>query len=162
MSLAYKYRRAQHIIDGLNSETLKKLRNICKNIQQAEKQLKSVARDAFSYCYTQCQGLCCRNIQSDAILTLQDFVYALAMNPSLGEKIVPCLQNESLYTADCLFLANGEGPCLFSPFLMPETCVNSFCSDHPGVNQEIRKVRAQFRRLYWFIQWQGIKRIFKR
>ncbi len=162
MSLAYKYRKAQAIISGLNSEELKKLKGICDKIQRAEKRLKSVAKDAFTYCYTRCQGLCCRNIQPDAILTLYDFVYALALDPSLGDKIEKYLKNESLYTSNCLFLADGEGPCLFSPYLMPETCINSFCSDHPGVNQEIRHVRSRFYQLARFIRWRAVKRLFTR
>ncbi len=162
MSLAYKYRKAQAIMNGLNTEELSALKVICEKIQQAEKQLKGEAKDAFTYCYTRCQGLCCRNIQPDAILTLHDFVYALTLDPSLKEGIVQCLKNESLYTSDCLFLADGEGPCLFSPYLMPETCVNSFCSDHPGVNREVRHVRSQFRQLARFIRWRAVKRFLKR
>ena len=162
MSLAYKYRKARAIIGRLNHDELEKLQTICESIQQAEKRLKDVAKDAFTYCYAQCQGLCCRNIQPDAILTLTDFVYALALNPALVDGIAQCLKNESLYTADCIFLADGEGPCLFSPSLMPETCIASFCSDHPKVNREVRNVRTRFRQLAWFIQWRAIKRFFKR
>lgn len=162
MSLAYKYRKAQSFIGGLNDEEQEQLRALCEDIQQAEKQLKSIAKDAFTYCYTQCQGLCCRNIQPDTILTLQDLIYALALKPSLGNQIPQFLKNESLYTSNCLFLANGEGPCLFSPYLMPETCVNSFCSDHPSVNREVRHVRSKFRKLAQFIRWRGVRRFFRR
>ena len=161
MSLAYKYRKARTVTTGLNREELKKLKGICEKIQQAEKQLKRVAKDPFTYCYNRCQGLCCRNIQPDTILTLDDFVYALALDPSLGHKIEKCLKNESLYTSNCLFLAHGEGPCLFSPYLMPETCINSFCSDHPGVNREVRHVRSRFYQLARFIRWLAVKRLFK-
>ena len=161
MSLTYKYHKAQAIISGLNAEELRALRVICDKIQQAEKQLKSVAKDAFTYCYNRCQGLCCRNIQPDTILTLQDFIYALALDSSLGEKIEKYLKNESLYTSNCIFLANGEGPCLFSPYLMPETCINSFCSDHPGVNREIRHVRSRFSQLARFIRWRAVRRFFR-
>jgi hypothetical protein len=162
LSLTYKYSKAQKIISGLNAEELNALREICQQIRWAENRLKRDAREVFRYCHERCLGLCCRNIQPDDMITLLDFIYALTLRPSLGEEIPQHVENEPFYTADCIFLAGGEGPCIFSPDLTPEKCVISFCGDDPVVSEGVRLVRSKFNQLAGYIRWRASKRFFSR
>ena len=159
MSLAYKYRKAKKTLDRLDGSDLETLQGICREIRDAENRLKREGREAFRYCHEQCRGLCCRNIQPDDIITQLDLLYALALCPGLRRIIPPCLHNESLLTADCIFLAGGEGPCIFPSGLMPEKCIASFCADAPAVKKGVRRVRSKFSKLAGFLRWRVPRRI---
>lgn len=103
-------------------------------------------------CAMQCRGICCRNIHLDAIIGRGDLVYSLALNPGLAPEIGASLENEPLlYSADCVFLKNGVGPCIFPDDLKPEVCLTTFCGDTTTVNREIRQLKTRFRRLDLFI-----------
>lgn len=162
MSLAYKYRKAKRILDRLDRDELETLRGICREIREAEDRLGREGRDAFRYCHEQCRGLCCRNIQPDDIITQLDLIYALALCPGLGDHIPACLENETLHTADCIFLAGGKGPCIFPPGLAPEKCIVSFCADAPAVHKGVRRVRSKFDKLAGFLRWRIPRRIWRK
>ncbi len=89
-------------------------------------------------CIQRCGGICRRNLQLDLVIGHWDFVFMLASNPALKEKIEECLEKEApFFTSDCIFLENGVGPCVFPPDARPEVCLVTFCDDTSPVKREI-------------------------
>jgi hypothetical protein len=154
MSLRYKFRKAGKIIQGLRPEERVTLGNICCDIQQAEKDLLKAAEDILNDCGKRCRGLCCRNIHIDDIMTLLDCVHILATVPRIQADVDEALTREALHSADCIFLKNGSGPCIFPAEARPEKCILSFCHGDGIVASEMRHVRKRFNRLARFIQFQ--------
>lgn len=154
MSLGYYFRKAVTTIDGLAPSDLADLYGRCREIKKAEEKLVSAGSSAFRRCFTGCEGLCCRNIVLDEIIGFTDLIFILTTAGHLRDRMTICLENESrLFTADCIFLLNGVGPCLFPPASRPEVCITSFCTDVKPVKQEIRKVKFLFMKLnlYMFL-----------
>ncbi len=152
MGLKYKFKKAEEIIQKSDPRELERLRDICGEIQGAQHQLLQRAKDMLKRCEMGCEGLCCRNIEIDAIIGLPDFVYILAMERSLRETMATCLERESLfYSSDCIFLEGGIGPCLFPSGIRPEVCVVTFCSDESPARKEIALVKRKFMKLGGFI-----------
>jgi hypothetical protein len=56
-------------------------------------------------------------------------------------------RRERLFSADCLFLMEEKGPCLFHPSVKPERCIITFCEDTSPIRREIRSVRSAFSKL---------------
>lgn len=154
MSLAYKFRKAAQIIDALDPRERTALEAICGDIQRAQVRLLQQAQGVLRMCIEQCQGLCCRNVYPDDLITLADCVYVLVADPLRKQHLIQCLQHESMFSADCLFLENGVGPCLFPSDSRPEKCLITFCGDDRPVKPAIRVVRSHFSRLTRFIMWR--------
>ncbi len=151
MSLRYKFKTAGRIVKGLNPEEQVKLGKICGDIQTAENHLLESAQEILEECGRKCRGLCCRNIHIDDIMTLLDCVHIMATTPAMAPLINETLVKEGLYSADCIFLERGTGPCIFPSDSRPEKCIVSFCRDDEQVATEIRQVRKSFNRLARFI-----------
>ena len=152
MGLQYQFRKAQETISRLAPADRRRLEKICADIQQAEKRLRVAAEDALVRCQTACQGVCCRNIDLDAVLGLPDFVYILTLENRLADRMADCLKNESsLYIADCIFLENGTGPCIFPGSVMPEVCITTFCTTETPAQEEIKQLKWKFFQLGWFL-----------
>jgi hypothetical protein len=109
-----------------------------------------------------CQGLCCRNIRPADIVTEWDLVYILALAPQIETAIAACLSNENFFPSDCIFLANGVGPCLFPDDLRPERCIISFCRVEPSIEKEIGLVMGGFSRLIRFFKFLPLHRFVRR
>lgn len=148
MSLRYKIKRVQRFLPTLNDERRALLEGICGRIAGAERALGAAAAEALRTC-RRCGGLCCRNVYPDDLITLADCLYFWVRAPAARPAITAAVAGERLFSADCLFLANGVGPCLLPPHARPERCIVTFCGDcaAPG---EIRRVRAAFGRLHRF------------
>ena len=152
MGLQYQFRKAQQTIGRLAPADRERLEEICDDIQRAEKRLRVAAEDALVRCGSACQGVCCRNIDLDAILGFPDFVYILTLKNQLADRMAACLENESaLYIADCIFLENGIGPCIFPDTIMPEVCITTFCTTETPAKEEIRSLKWKFFQLGWFL-----------
>jgi hypothetical protein len=150
MGLKYNFKKAQGIIEGSGDKDLIAIKGICKEIQIAQNKLLEEGKDVLKYC-DRCRGLCCRNIYPDEIITLADFVYILAMESALREKISECLKKETLFSSNCIFLKGGEGPCVFPSDLRPEKCITSFCGGDITIKKEINRVGSKFNKLIRFI-----------
>ena len=152
MGLQYQFKKAQKTISRLAPGDRQRLEEICGDIQQAEKRLRVAAEDALVRCGTVCQGICCRNIDLDAVLGFPDFVYILTLENHLADRMAACLKNENpLYIADCIFLENGTGPCIFPGTVMPEVCITTFCTTETPAKEEIKQLKWKFFRLGWFL-----------
>jgi len=151
MGLKYKFKKAQEIIERSGNKDLIAIKEICEKIQRAQNKLLEEGKDVLKYCQDRCQGLCCRNICPDDIITLADFVYILAMESSLREEISECLKKETLFSSSCIFLKSGEGPCIFPSDLRPEKCITSFCGGDTTIRKEINMVGSKFSKLIRFI-----------
>jgi hypothetical protein len=152
MGLGYQFDRACKTLHNLDTADRCALEDICRNIQRAEDELNAAAADAFKNCKTACLGICCRNVDLDAVLGFPDFVYILTMAPQLAADTALCLENEpALYVSDCIFLENGTGPCIFPGNVMPEVCITTFCSEESAAQNEIKRLKWQFFRLNWFL-----------
>jgi hypothetical protein len=152
MGLKYKFKKAEKIISSLDAEAFKELQNVCKEIQIAEDRLLKKGTSCFNLCKHKCEGLCCRNIQEDGIISQGDFVYILTLQNSMRDRIFKQAKAYSgLYPADCVFLEKGEGPCIFPPNVMPEICITSFCNSTAGIRKEIGLVKIKFLKLRWVI-----------
>jgi len=151
MGLSYKFKKAREIIERSSDKDLIAVKGICDEIQSAQKKLLEEAKGLLKYCNDRCQGLCCRNICPDEIITLEDFVYILTMEESVGDEISECLKKETLFSSRCIFLKMGEGPCIFPSDLRPETCITSFCGGDEIVKKEINMVGKKFNKLIRFI-----------
>jgi hypothetical protein len=124
------------------------LNALCRKIQAAERRLNEAAARRLKGCLEECRGLCCRNLQLDAVFGVPDFVYILATEPALDAAVARCLRHESLiFTSDCPFLENGVGPCIFPPDVRPEVCITSFCRGDEALKPEIRRVKTSFWKL---------------
>lgn len=153
MGLRYKFRRARRIIAALLPEDRRRLERIAAGIQAAEEALLRRAAVPMAQCLGACQGLCCRNVDLDAIIATDDFIYLLARAPHLADPIASCLAADPpLFTADCPFLEGGAGPCIFPAALRPEVCLTTFCGDTADIRQEIRRLKRAYRKLAWFVR----------
>jgi hypothetical protein len=122
--------------------------SLCRQIQEAERRLNAAAAQRLKGCIEECRGLCCRNLQLDAVFGVPDFVYILAVEPSLEAAIERCLSTETpFFTSNCPFLENGVGPCLFPSDLRPEVCITSFCRGDELLKPQIRRVKICFWKL---------------
>ncbi len=138
MGLRFKFNQARKILNDIDPEILKGAREIGKEIRKAEEKLTLKGKRLFFKCKTECQGLCCRNLHPDSIISLHDFLFILMMNPKMDASISKCLEKENIfYTSDCIFLKDSKGPCIFPPDSMPEICIASFCSYERSIEKEI-------------------------
>jgi hypothetical protein len=152
MSLRYCYKKAVRILQQLSPRSRDALDVLCRQVQDAERKLNAAACLRLKGCLEDCRGLCCRNLQLDAVFGEPDFVYLLAMASSLEEKIAECLRHEEpFFTSNCLFLEAGVGPCLFPPDVRPEVCITSFCRGDESLKPEIRRVKTCFWKLGLFL-----------
>jgi hypothetical protein len=160
--LRYHFNKAKKFLSCITPHDIEIIKNRCKSIQVAEKQLLTEGRPAFHRCYNGCEGLCCRNLDIDAIIGFGDFIYLLTVNKELEESIAACLeQKKSFFTADCVFLINGKGPCLFPETSRPEVCITTFCFDAKSVKNEIRRVKQEFMKLNIYINLLNFKLLFR-
>ncbi|MFH1136322.1 MAG: hypothetical protein V1816_09605 [Pseudomonadota bacterium] len=151
MSLTPKFKAARKVLNGLSPSERAALEIICAEIRAAEEKLLEAGRVVCENGLCGAKGLCCRNVNLDEIINLQDFVFILVSDPSLGEAISGRLVNEGLFVANCLFLENGAGPCIFPRASRPETCITAFCGDDRPVRGELVEVRVGFERLSRFL-----------
>ncbi len=159
MGLAYNVEKAGRMISGLTPVERKQLDEICQDIRVSQERLQEKAAPVLRKCMTKCQGLCCRNIYPDSIITLWDFVYILAMDNSLEGRLKACAAKEPLFSTDCVFLINGKGPCIFAYNIRPEKCIISFCSVEPSISRQIHDVRSGFNRLIRFFYFKPFRLI---
>ena len=162
MSLAYEFKAAKKRLATLDDDERVKLLSICRDIHAAQVQLSIKAVPILERCMTVCQGLCCRNIRVSDIITGWDLTYILAMAPHLETEIDGCLRHEGLFSAPCLFLENGTGPCLFPDNIRPERCIISFCRVEPLVEKEIARVMRGFGQLIRFFTFRPYRRLVAR
>ena len=156
MSLRYKFNKAGQILSRLSPDERAAVEHICGNIQHAENRLLEAAQVILDDCGRRCQGLCCRNIHIDDIMTLLDCVHILVTAPTIDKDVKEALTREGLHSADCIFLKNGAGPCMFPAPSRPEKCIVSFCNGDGIVASEVRSVRKGFNRLARFIHVQSM------
>jgi len=152
MGLGYQFKKARKTLSSLAPADRRTLAAICRDIQQAEENLLAAAEEALYRCRTVCRGICCHNVDLDAVLGFPDFVYILTLESSLAGRMAACLKNEPvLYVSDCIFLENGTGPCIFPHSVMPEVCITTFCTDETPAKKEIKLLKWKFFRLGWFL-----------
>ena len=148
MSLLHSYHQSAKIVQRWPSERRLLLSHLCLRIQDAERKLNAAAAMRLEGCLKDCRGLCCRNLQLDAVFGIPDFVYILASMPALDAKIEECLRHKDpFFTSNCPFLDRGVGPCIFPPDLRPEVCITSFCRGDGAIKAEIRRVKIDFWKL---------------
>ena len=152
MSVTSEFKAAETFLQGLDTGDREGLRTICAQISEAEAILWDRAQPLLERCMNRCEGLCCRNINLEDIIARDDFVHALTVQPDLRDTVARCLKNESVFSADCIFLENGHGPCLFPPHARPKVCIMTFCFNDASVKREIRRVGAGFNKLGRFVR----------
>ena len=152
MGIKADFEEAERIIAWLRPVDRVTLCRICDEIQAAEARLLKQAEDNMDRCIAACQGLCCRNIQLEAIIGVWDLVYILTVAEAYRDRMAACLEKEiPLYAADCIFLENGVGPCLLPATARAEVCLTTFCSRTDTIDHEIQTVKRKFYKLGWFI-----------
>ncbi len=163
MSLRYYFAKAKRTLDRISPYDRAIIDKQCRSIRLAEEKLQSAGRSAFLRCYSGCEGLCCRNLDLDAVIGFSDFIYLLTVERQIEESISASLENEkSFFTANCVFLMVGKGPCLFPETLRPEVCITTFCFDVPPLIKEIRQVKSQFMKLSFYLNFLEFKLFFRR
>lgn len=151
MGIRYKIRKAETILQRLSSEERSGVEGICEGIKKEQLRLKKNGRSLFVRCIAGCEGLCCKNVIADELITLRDMIFILGASSLGPEDLLPLAEKESLFTADCMFLKNGVGPCIFPDGIRPEKCVLSFCGDDRPIAENIRAVHRGFARLHRFL-----------
>jgi len=155
MSLAYKFRRAERILKKMDPGDKDRLLHICRQIQDAQAALLAAAGQQMQRCLSHCEGICCRNIEIDPIISHWDLVFVISLAPQIRSQIRDSLiMEDPLYRTDCVFLENGRGPCMFPENMRPEVCVVSFCQNDRPLRREIREVKRRFFQLTWFVRWR--------
>ncbi len=170
MGIKADFIAAERFIDRLRPADRQKLHRICGEIQAAETELLNQAGPAMDRCINGCEGICCRNVQLGAIIGVWDLVYILTAAPDYRERMAACLAKEvPLFAADCIFLANGVGPCILPATARAEVCLTTFCSSTDVIAPEIRQVKRKFYKLGWFIAsrkprmaWDSLLRLLRR
>ena len=158
MSLAYKFRKAERLLKLMEPADRGGLLDICRQIRSAQADLSASAGQQMERCIGRCQGICCRNIELDPIISHWDLVFILTLAPDIRSRIQDCLRREDpLYRTDCIFLENGKGPCMFPENVRPEVCVTTFCQDDGPIRREIQRVKRRFFRLSWYASWRTIR-----
>lgn len=162
MSLRYYFAKAQKTISRIAPYDRAIIEKQCRSIRLAEEQLQAAGRSAFLRCYSGCEGLCCRNLELDAVIGFSDFIYLLTVEGQLKESISTCLENEKRFFAgDCVFLINGKGPCIFPPTSRPEVCITTFCTETETLKHEIWRVKSQFMKLNFYLLFLQFKTLFR-
>jgi len=152
MGIKADFAEAERILARLGPADQVRLRRICEAIQAAEAKLLARAGPAMARCIHVCQGLCCRNIQLEAIIGVWDLVYILTVAGEYRDRMAGCLENEiPFYAADCVFLADGKGPCILPATARAEVCLTTFCSRTEDIAPDIKRVKRGFYRLGWFL-----------
>ncbi len=154
MGLAATVDRAARIVDSFGGQHRQRLSVLCDGIQAAQRDLVRHARSLFDECTGRCQGMCCRNIQIDEIITRLDFLYILTADPQVRAPVAMLSRQQNLFSADCIFLRNGSGPCLFKSDIKPEMCIATFCGDVQPIRMHLKRLRAEFGRLHRFVMRQ--------
>ena len=153
MHLAYKFRKAERLLKRMEPGDRDGLLHVCRQIRDAQATLLAAAGKHMTRCIHHCQGICCRNIELDPIISHWDLVFVLTLAPQIRSRIRDCLRKEDpLYRTDCVFLTKGMGPCMFPENLRPEVCVVTFCQSERTIRREIRQVKQAFWRLSWFVR----------
>jgi hypothetical protein len=159
MYIANQFKQAQKIISEFNTENLKSLQKICLEIQAAQIALQEKSKNLMTRCIKKCGGICCKNVQSDLIISHWDFVFILTLEPSLEKNMLKCLEKEQpFFSSDCIFLKDGAGPCIFPNNIRPEVCIVTFCDNTSPVKKEIVRVKRKFFKLTWFVLLRKIQR----
>lgn len=159
---AYQFNTARRILQSLDAGNSLALARLCMQIHGAEQALIIASKPYLNRCVQGCQGLCCRNVCLDEIIGLEDFIYILSLAPHLDAKIEKQLKNlKCLFTADCVFLENSMGPCIFPADIRPEVCITSFCTDTPDASRQIGAVKWGFQKLAWFVRMLRMKTFFR-
>lgn len=152
MGIKADFKAAERIIAGLRPGDRERLRAICRSIQEAETRLLARAAAGMDRCIAACQGLCCRNVQLEAVIGVWDLVYILTVAGEYRDRMAACLDQEiPFYAADCIFLADGVGPCILPENARAEVCLTTFCSCTEAIAGDIRRVKRSFYRLGWFL-----------
>jgi hypothetical protein len=151
MGIHYKIRTADDILARLSVKDRRRLDGICRQIRKEQECLQRAGRALFERCITGCEGLCCKNVIADELITLRDFIFILAASSVSASDLLPLAEEEPLFTADCMFLKDGVGPCRFPDGVRPEKCVLSFCGDDQPISENIRSVHRGFVRLQRFL-----------
>jgi hypothetical protein len=158
MGLKPTFDHARRILKSLDPEDRDALLGICRQIQDAQESLARAAAPYLDRCIHRCQGLCCRNAHLDEIIGLEDFIYILALEPTLADEMAGRLQEDKgLFTRDCVLLANGTGPCILPAGVRPEVCVTSFCMPTPAASKAIAAVKWRFKRLAWCLLFSRLR-----
>ena len=158
MSLRYSFAKAQKTLSRITPRDRAIIEKQCLLIRIAEEQLQAEGRAAFLRCYSGCEGLCCRNLDIEAVIGFSDFVYLLTVESQLQASISACIEYEKhFFAGDCIFLINGKGPCIFPPASRPEVCITTFCADVQPIKKEIRRVKSQFMKLNFYLLLLNLK-----
>jgi hypothetical protein len=148
MSLGYLFSYAAEAVRQWPAESRPLLDRLCRQIQDAERRLNTAAAARLYGCLKECRGLCCRNLDLEAVFGAPDFVYIRVAGPTLDAAIAECLRRESpIFTSNCPFLEHDTGPCIFPSDVRPEVCITSFCRGDDALRAEIGRVKTCFWKL---------------
>jgi hypothetical protein len=161
MSLSYKFLKAEQLVAGLTGGEAPAFRRLCHDIRQAQADLVRRGQGLMAYCREGCGGLCCRNVIPDDLITQLDVVFAVGAEAVAAGPLADCLRRETIFTADCIFLTDGVGPCLFPGDARPERCLITFCGRVWPIRNEIRRVRSGFNALSRFLMFRAPKSFFR-
>ena len=163
MLLQKKFQKAVAIVGRMRPDEVSQLKKICREIQVAEERLLAASTELIQRCTQSCEGLCCRNLKSGQIIDIYDFVFILTAAPGMKAQIRKRVGHQPLdFTADCVFLENGAGPCIFPFNTRPEVCITSFCGREEQIGTEIRQVTRRFAALRRFVLFQKPRRLKRR
>ncbi len=163
MLLQKKFQKAVTIIDQLTPEEIERLRRICRDIQAAEEQLLTAAAELIRRCVDACEGLCCRNLRIEQVIDLYDLIFILTAADTMKPQIQRRLEQLSpFFSADCVFLKDDAGPCIFPFNTRPEVCITSFCGREDRIGPEIRLVARRFAALQRFLLFRKPRRLQRR
>jgi hypothetical protein len=163
MQLQKKFQKAVAIIDQLTPEEINRLHRICRDIQAAEEQLLTAATELIRRCVDSCEGLCCRNLRIEQVIDIYDLIFILTAAGQMKPRIQKRLgRMNPFFSADCVFLKDGGGPCIFPFNTRPEICITSFCSREDQIGPEIRLVTRRFTALRRFLLFRKPRRLQRR
>ena len=160
MSTLYLFKQAVKISQKFSQDNKVTVGNACRNIQNAQKELLLAAEKSMSRCRGICKGMCCKNLYIDSIFSLWDFIFILNILPHMQDEIRKRLESHLfLYSADCPFLKNKHGPCLFPASVKGQVCIVTFCGNDEHLKRPIKKVNHLFFKLSFLVWSLRIKKL---
>ena len=104
MGIQYKIRKAEEVLGALSDSERQRVGDLCRQIRKEQLALQQAGRALFARCISGCEGLCCKNVIADELITFRDFFFILATASLRAADLLPLAEEEPLFTADCMFL----------------------------------------------------------
>ncbi|NOX33941.1 MAG: hypothetical protein GXP56_09425 [Deltaproteobacteria bacterium] len=160
MTTRYIFKKAKKISHQFSRDDRAVVKALCCKIKTAQGELLQAAEKNMLKCIQICKGMCCKNLDIDSIFSQWDFIFILSLLPHLQDDMEKRLESHLfLFYADCPFLKDKDGPCMFPSGVKAQICIITFCGDDKFLKKSIKKVNYLFFKLSLLVFFLRMKSI---